>query len=146
MVCVCAGGLGTSHRCIGFEAGLVVVSAGAGVVGTSQRCIVVARVGVRACVCACELGSCVFVFAVCITLLIVWLGVDLRVCGGVRHISAFQRAWNVGVCVCAACRLRHSVALCLSGRSWFVSCLIGRVCGGVCVCGWFGYVTSLHWV
>ena len=60
----------------------------------------VARVGVRACVCACELGSCVFVFAVCITLLIVWLGVDLRVCGGVRHISAFQRAWNVGVCVC----------------------------------------------
>ena len=50
----------------------------------------VARVGVRACVCACELGSCVFVFAVCITLFIVWLGVDLRVCGGVRHISIYS--------------------------------------------------------
>jgi hypothetical protein len=72
VVCVCAGGLGTSHRCIGFEAGLVVLSAGAGVVGTSQRCIVVARVCVRACACACELGSCVFVCAVCTTLLIVW--------------------------------------------------------------------------
>ena len=48
VVCVCAGGLGTSHRCIGFEAGLVVVSAGAGVVGTSQRC----RFG-----CACRCAS-----------------------------------------------------------------------------------------
>jgi len=72
VVGVCAGGLGTSHRCIGFEAGLVVLSAGAGVVGTSQQCIVVARVCVRACAWACELGSCVLVCAVCTTLLIVW--------------------------------------------------------------------------
>ena len=46
------------------------------------------------------------------------------VCAGVFVTFAFQRAWNVGVCVCAAWRLRHSVALWLSGRSWFVECLV----------------------
>ena len=43
----------------------------------------------------------------------------------------------VCVCVCVrGCDARNSGS----------SCVIGRVYGGVCVCGWFGYVTSLHWV
>ena len=54
-----------------------------------------------------------------------------------HHMHRVCAGGCVCLCVCVrGCDARHSGS----------SCLIGRVCGGVCVCGWFGYVTSLQWV